>query len=295
VRRLAEPTNKCKTMKKFTLLIILITSSNTLFGQATYSDNETKEIIQMMVDAHGGVDAWNNVEAIRFTKKATPRMQNGELTPNPWITEETVHLKTERVIIKIKDDGGLIVKNGEEIWDLNVSEQKKKVVTPAMLSLMTFKFTNMPWLTQQRGVVLEEAKLEKLPNENKLYYSIKMTFGDEFGYAIGDFYRLFIDPDSYQLKAISFSINMSKFVPGGPQTPEMVHVFNKYSNVSGLLFPTRYYTYPLTLAKVEGNHSYGAVHEVWDWELLSNFDEARMKKPEGASAVKDEFKKGAAK
>lgn len=279
-------------MKKLILSIILLTLSAPLFAQAEYKTKETKEIIQNMVKAHGGMDAWNNAEAISFTKKATPRMPNGELTPNPWITEETVHLKTERAIIKMEDGGGLIVKNGEEIWDMNMSDQKKAAVTPAMLSLMTFKFTNIPWLTQQEGVVLEEVVNQKLPNDKKDYYSIKMTYGEDFGYAIGDFYRLFIDPESFQIKAVSFSINMGKFRPGGPVTPEMVHVFDEFTNVSGLVLPIKYHSYPLAMAKVQGEHAFGAEHEVSDWELLSTFDEERMEKPKGATAVKDEFKKG---
>lgn len=247
-----------------------------------------------MLESHGGYDIWAKAEAIRFTKKATPRMPNGQLTTKPWITEETIHTQSERAIIKLAEDGGIIVKNGEEIWDQNIPAAKKNAVRPAMLSLMTYKFTNLPWLVHQEGVVLEEIEKLTIPNDPEDYYSIKVNFDDSFGYAIGDFYRIYIDPKSYLVKAVSFSINMGKFVPGGPTTPEMIHIFNTYETVSTLVFPTQYHTYQLNsdVKDGEGNQPFGAVHDIWGWELLDSFDEAKMTKPSGAESTKDMFSKG---
>lgn len=281
-------------MKRTIMLVIAACTTATLMAQPVYKSSETKMIIEQMLESHGGYDTWAEAEAIRFTKKATPRLPNGQLTTKPWVTEETIHTQSERAIIELPEDEGIIVKNGEEIWDINISAAKKNAVRPAMLSLMTYKFTNLPWLVQQDGVVLEDAKTVTIPNDSKEYHSIKITFDKSFGYAIGDFYRIYIDPESHLVKAVSFSINMGKFIPGGPTTPEMIHVFNTYETVSSLVFPTQYHTYQLNsdARDAEGKQPFGAVHDIWGWELLDSFDEAKMTKPSGAESTKDMFSKG---
>lgn len=256
-------------------------------NQPTYISNLSKEIITKTLDAHGGMKAWKNAEVIKFHKIARPVSQDGKLPYSPWITVETVHKPSEQVLIELPIDNGLIIKTEKEVLYKGISDAKMQAANPAMLSLMTYKFTNLPWLTQQKGVTVHEVTEAQLPNENKTYHCIKITYDESFGYAIGDFYKLYIDPDTYKYKAVSFSVNMGQFVAGAGSSPEMVHVFKEYENIDGIVIPTQYETYRMGQ---EGNDiPFGATHDLWSVEFGNKFNHTMADNREGFEKMMDPF------
>ena len=274
---------------KALLLAVVVLGSVTMIrdNQPNYLSDLSKEIITKTLEAHGGLKTWEKAEVIKFHKIARPVSQDGKLPYSPWITVETIHKPTERVVIELPIDNGLIIRTNEEILYKGISPSKMQTANPAMLSLMTYKFTNLPWLTQQEGVTVHEPTEAKLPNEEKTYHCIKITYDDSFGYAIGDFYKLYIDPDSYQYKAVGFSVNMGQFIEGAGSSPEMVHVFKEYKTVNGLVIPTQYETYRMGL---EGDDiPFGATHDLWSIEFTKKFDARTESNSEEFETMKDPF------
>ena len=275
-------------MKAFLLAVLVFGSVFvTQKNQPDYISDLSKEIINKTLEAHGGMKAWKKVDVIKFHKIARPVSEDGKLPYNPWITIETIHKPTEQVRIELPIDNGLIIRTEKEILYRGISPAKMQAANPAMLSLMTYKFTNLPWLTQQKGVTVHDVTEARLPNEEKVYHCIKITYDESFGYAIGDFYKLYIDPDNYKYKAVSFSVNMGQFVEGAGSSPEMVHVFKEYEKVNGLLIPTQYETY--RMGQKGDGIPFGATHDLWSVEFSKNFKFLASEYAEDLEKMTDPF------
>ena len=52
-------------MKKF-LLVLFLLGGNSSWAGPDYANEKTKEVIQAMVQAHGGIEKWRSLPAISF-------------------------------------------------------------------------------------------------------------------------------------------------------------------------------------------------------------------------------------
>ena len=260
-------------------LLTLLTS----FAQPKYASNETKEVIEKMIEAHGGYDAWKNLETLTFTSA----MHSESLGFLPfWIKSQTIDMKTRRSYQDWPLVGSSLSYDGTKVFttDWRVGNP------PNHQHSVFYYYVNLPWLTQDANVSLgavEKIKHKAFKNE---VYKIKMSFTESatLGKSKKDTYTLFIDSSTFILSGYEYTVGYGALldVLKVPQDKEVfgpVLRINTYTgDVNGLKFPMLLTTNSLDLSKQYGDHA------IYSIKLNEPFDESRMKMP--ANAVIDTSK-----
>lgn len=257
--------------------LILLLSAGYTFGQQKYASEETKEVIEKMIDAHGGYEKWKNLETISFTT-AMYSKSLGFL--RFWIKDQTTEMKTRRSYQDWPIVGSKLSFDGKEAW----GEDWRVGNPPNHQHSVFFYYLNLPWLTQDDNVVIgpvEKLKHDAFQNE---VYKIKMSFTESpiLGKSEKDTYTLYIDSKTYILNGYEYTVGY------GPlldilQLPEDKEVFgpvlriNNYTaEIDGLKFAVLMTTNSLDLKEEYGDHA------IYNFRLNEEFDETRMVKPKNA-------------
>ena len=266
-------------MEKWALLLLL--GASTAAGQAqegvpgpVYATAETKLVIEAMVDAHGGIDAWRAVESFRFRMLSKVAQQS-----NAWLSTETVEPSTGRSFLDWPVLDASIVWDGEQVWSVNWPSAPPAGFFPRL----SYTFVTLPFLTQDDGVSLGPVERGQVPADSTEYLTVRMTYTRQNASIPGDYYKLFIDPASHVLKAIEFNITHPGMIANPDQAlGPIVHVFEEYTKVGYLTLPTYYVTFGFN---PRNKNISNALHIVFDVSLSGHFDETRMQRP--ADAVTD--------
>ncbi len=224
------------------------------------------EIIQEMIAAHGGLDAWRAAPAVSFTDQ-----WGAPGSPGSRRSHVVVEQTSRRAYIDIPETDMSIGWDGEKAWSMNWPSQ-----TPVrFLALLTYYFVDLPWLTQDPGVDLSEPETRMLRDDPTEYVTVLMTFEPGTGDTPNDYYRLYIDPETKMLKATDYVVTYRALMGEGEiASPEHCLVYDDYTTVDGLKIPAHFTIY-------EGDKTY-ATCSVRGISLSEPFDESRMKMPAGA-------------
>jgi hypothetical protein len=220
------------------------------------------QIVQDMIAAHGGMEAWRNAPTVSFTD------QWGEERPAMAFVVEQGN---RRAYFDIPDTDVSVAWDGEKAWSMNWPTQ-----TPVrFLTLLNYYFINLPWLTQDPGVILTETGTGTLPGDPTEYATVMMTFQPGTGDTPDDYYRLYIDPDTKLLRACDYIVTYQELMDEGQtSTPEHCLIYDEMTTAGGLQVPSHFTIY-------EGDQVYAAC-DITDYSLAKPFDTARMTMPEGA-------------
>jgi hypothetical protein len=240
-------------------------------GGADYADPKTRVIVEEMIAAHGGIEAWNRIESFSymfFTKNSG--------NPEPWLSRETVDPRSGRAYLDWPVLDASIVWDGSTVWAVGWPV----TLPPGFFSRLTYSFITLPWQTQQPGVRLEAIGTGRIPNDETDFVTVRMTFDHQTPSSPGNYYQLYIDPDSQLLRAVEFNITHPGLAanPDQPLGPNL-HVFEEHREVDGLTLPVFYVSYGFNQRNASTSN---AVHYVFDLSLGEPFDEARMERPSGA-------------
>jgi hypothetical protein len=132
-----------------------------------YADPETRAIVEEMVAAHGGTEAWNRIEAFSFmffTKNSG--------NPEPWLSRETVDPRSGRVYLDWPVLDALIVWDESTVWAVGWEVP----LSPGFFTRLTYSFVTLPWQTQQPGVRLDATGTDRIPNDETEYLTVRMTY-----------------------------------------------------------------------------------------------------------------------
>ena len=222
-----------------------------------YENDETRRIIEAMVDSHGGIDRWRATPAIRFDDiMHNPFASKDEFAW--WVAHEVIDQKTRQVWQDWPMDDARIGFDGTQVW----SENWEKGNPSASMVHFFYYFVNLPWITQDDGVILSEPARYAWPGIENELYEIRMTFEDApaVGKSAKDYYVLYVDPQSYRLVGYQYG-NGYKPLTDLMNLPEGKEVFGplwrqitRYEEVGGLLFPTAFHTMPEADGRIVGNH-----------------------------------------
>jgi len=203
---------------------------------------------------------------------------------DPWLSVEMVEQGRRRMYHEWPLDEALLVYDGQKVWSKNWLRDNP----PGMMAFVAYFFLNIPWITQDDGVVLGKPtrgsfpeSAQSAPDADKSYHIIRMTYDPETtGASPYEYYDLYIEPDSYLLKGVNYTVTyrplMDLFnIPDsvnflGP----LFKVYAGHTDVDGLLLPTRYDTY-------RQGEVYG-IHTVENYSVRRPFDENRLRMPAGA-------------
>ncbi len=255
----------------------------TCFTQPKYASNETKEVIEKMINAHGGYDKWKNLETLTFTS-AMYSESLGFL--RFWIKSQTIDMKTRRSYQDWPLVGSKLSYDGEKVFttDWRVGNP------PNHQHSVFYYYVNLPWLTQDSNVQL--GKVEKIKHKafKNDVYKIQMSYTEAptLGKSKKDTYTLYIDSQTYILSGYEYTVGYGALldilkIPRDKDVFGPALRINTYTaDIGGLKFPVLMTTNSLDLTKQYGDHA------IYDFKLNEKFDEERMKMP--ANAVIDDSK-----
>ncbi len=226
------------------------------------------EVVESMIAAHGGMERWASAPTVSFEDEFRP----GEATEG-GVSRVTVEQGPRRAYIDFPGSEMRMSWDGEKAW----SENWAAPYPPRFLALLNYYFLNLPWLALDPGVHLGEPGTARLWDEPTEYVTVKMTFGEGVGDTPGDYYVLYIHPETHRLAATEYTVTYQALLPEGVEsTPPHILVFDQHTTVDGLLVPTHYTIY-------ETDRSVYASCDVRDWSFTRAFDTSRMSMPEGAA------------
>ncbi len=229
--------------------------------------DETLTIIESMVSAHGGMEAWSAAPAVSFECSFTPAGASASI-----VSRETIEQGSRRAYIDYPGTEMSLAWDGENAW----SENWSGPYPPRFMALLNYYFVNLPWLTMDPGVILDDPETATLWDDPTEYVTIEMNFDPGVGDTPDDYYVLYIDPTTNQLKAVRYVVTYAAMVPeGAKSTPEHILVYDEFTTVEGLTVPTRCSIY-------EADGTSFATSEIGDWSFSRPFDAARMTMPAGA-------------
>jgi len=243
-------------------------------AEPAYASPAAKEVITKMIDAHGGFEMWQKCPTVSFDTHLKVDFGGGN-----WVEyweEVTVEQGTRRVYASLPNpDGtsGTIAFDGENAWSAG-NLQGISNAPARFTAWRNFYLFNVPWLTQDSGVVLGEPGKATIPNDAKEYITVPMTFEAGAGDTPKDTYLLYIDPGTYRLKATEYGMTFKSMLPEGMESaPLSVFVFEEMTEAGGLLVPTQYNVY------YKDGGALVTVGEISNWEFDKPFDESRLTMP----------------
>jgi hypothetical protein len=176
-------------------------------------------ILEKCVSAHGGFDRWQSFEGLEYTL-----INNG--TPIYQLTQ----LKDRRAYLKAQDFE--IGFDGEKAWarpDLESVPTK----SAAVYYNLDFYFLAMPFVLKDPGVFTSYQGTTVI--DGLEYETLKVTFGGSVGLTPQDIYFLYLDPTTYILKILVYSITYND--PSKGNEFNSAKVYTEYQPVQGLLMP----------------------------------------------------------
>ncbi len=238
-------------------ILLFFVQSSVCVAYPEYGSDESKRVVEAMVKAHGGLEKWRNAPSIRYDDiMHNPYAGKGEFAW--WVAHEVIDQKTRKVWQNWPMDDAKIGYDGERVW----SENWHKGNPSASMVHFFYYFVNLPWLTQDDGVILAEPTRFVWPDTNIELYEVRMTFdgAPDVGKSGKDFFVLYIHPETYRLFGYQYG-NGYKPLVDLMNMPEGQEVFGplwrritRYEEVGGLLFPTAFHTMPEAGARIVGDH-----------------------------------------
>ena len=177
------------------LLVIIFTSSckNKTEKIVDYSETDLDVTTSLYPDeitkvfsAHGGLDTWNSMQSLKFTK-------GEEVT--------TVNLKNRKSLIETPQH--LIGFNGKAVWTKDKDTTVYQGNAKFYYNLM-FYFYAMPFVLADNGITYNE--VAPLVFEDKTYPGIKIAYESGVGESSDDEYVLYYNPDTFMMEWLSYTV-----------------------------------------------------------------------------------------
>jgi hypothetical protein len=266
-------------MLRLLLILTLIASASAqaspwFDGTPDFADEASRSLAEKVLLAHGGMQPMTEAKSLQFN--FFTKVIGG---PMPFYSFEAVDLATGNAYIDWPFwDATVAWKNGE-LW----SKQWPMPMPAGFFIRLTTSFITLPWQINADGANIGPVRQATLPEDDKLYDVLRITFDQRSPSMPGTFYDMFIDPESGLMAGVRFDINHPGMVanPSQPLGPNY-HVFGEYQKFDGLVMPTFYKSYGAGSANGGGSNAY---HFAWDVRLDQPFDTARLIPP--ADAVQD--------
>jgi hypothetical protein len=263
-------------MIKYLLTLAMFCASSPLFATPEYASEETERVIENMLEAHGGLERWQSAPSISYDAV----MHNNYHGPGEfawWVQNEVIDQKTRQVYQDWSLDGAKLGYDGNEVWSENWSRSNP----PTMMVHFFYYFVNLPWLSQDDGVVLGEPASFTWPGLDKELIEVSMTFekAPTVGKTGKDYFVLYIDPETWRLFGYQYGIGYKPFLklvnmPEGQETfGPLWRIITKYSEVDGLVFPSAFRTMPEADERIVGNHV------ILNIDVSKPFDHEKAKRP----------------
>lgn len=193
-------------------------------------------------EAHGGLAKWKNFGSVEFDQA--------------WTSAKGV--KKDHQLFDLRSRDGIIT---SEAYTLGASKGEVWIKpapdalggTPPRFYMWTpFYFFSMPFVFGDPGAVPES--LGKKMFQGQESDAVKVTFKKGTGDSADDFYTVYVDPKSGELKLVSYVVTYAALRKNKPMDQLEPHalVFELWQDASGLRVPKRGSFYNWQNEKIEG-------------------------------------------
>jgi hypothetical protein len=240
-------------------------------GNPDFADEASRSLAAEVLAAHGGMQPMTAASSLQFSF-FTKKLGN----PTPFYSSEALDLATGDAYVEWPFWDATIGWNGQAVW----TENWPMPMPAGFFVRLTSSFLTLPWQMHADDANIGPVRQDTLPNDNAVYDVIRITF-DHRGPGIpGNFYDLFIDPETRLMKAIRFDISHPGMVanPSQPLGPNY-HVFGDYRDFNGMLIPTFYQSYGQGSANGGQSNAY---HFVWNLRTDQPYADSRRILPDHA-------------
>ena len=257
-------------------MLFLGTVGNVLADGPEYASPATRRAVLAMVEAHGDLERWRAAPTVSFTRRTV----FGINPDAPWLLQETVEQGSRRLYQRWPLDDVQLASDGETVWTVGWEQP----FPPRFVAQIGFYFLNLPWITQDDGVILGEVGRGTPPDSEAVHLTVPMSFAEGIGDTPLDRYVLFIDVETSRLAAIEYHVSYgamldAAFLPPATKTMgPFFHVNEEFASVDGFVVPVTYSVY-------SGSGSRSMTGEVSDWSFSRRFDPSKLEPP--ANAVID--------
>jgi hypothetical protein len=240
-------------------------------GHPEYADSESEALATSLLQAHGGMQpmaAATSLEFNFFTKMIG--------NPTPFYSFEALDLATGSAYVDWPFWNAKISWNQQEVW----TENWPMPMPAGFFVRLTSSFLTLPWQLRADDANVGPVSQDTLPGDNTMYDVLRITFDSRSPTIPGNYYDLFVDPETQLMKAVRFDINHPGMVanPSQPLGPNY-HVFGDYRIFDGMAIPTFYKSYGQ--GSVKGGQS-NAYHFVWNLRTDQPYDDSRQTTPTDA-------------
>lgn len=209
--------------------LALLTVMVTLATGCQYTSRDDHARIDSIIrqtEQHHGLDSWHQQENVRAKVDVIfglKRLVQGEFT---WQANGPKARWDA-------PDGSEVLYDGQTCW-----------VTPPLSadSMDRFHVLTWPWFLmapfklQGEGIRLSD--YQKMELEGKTYHTILQTFDKGEGDTPDDWYRLFIDPKTYELAAMAYIVTYNKSAEEANKKPSII-LYRNYQRFGGCLISQR--------------------------------------------------------
>lgn len=242
-----------------------------------YATEETRRVIERMVNAHGGMERWRDAPSVSYDNIFFNPFAQGDPW---WVSREVTDPGTRRAYQDWPLDGATLGYDGARTW----TTDWKRPNNPRFMAHFFYYFVNLPWLTQDAGVRLGEPESRRLPDDETEYIAVRMEFTEPptVGKTADDSFRLFIHPETFLLQAYEYTIGWGPMldgmnVPQGEVFGPTLRVHDRFSTVDDLVIPATMRTISQDGSRVFGHHA------ILNPSFSRPFEEDRMTMPDEAT------------
>ena len=266
------------------------------FGQAAatqYDSDETRELIEAMVAAHGGAERWFAAPSIKFTATmylaSLPLSEERTLINNWRHYHVTIDPDTSEAYIDMgldQSDEIYAAATRERYWRLpGIQFDVQYQDGPFQLAWYHYGMMALPFLSQQDSAIIERQEDVVLPGVSggEPLMAFRMRF-EPVGRTIGGSITIMVDPDTNLIMAWRNGAWVPD-LPGGVLPDELaappggpLRIVDRHQVVDGFVLPLSYRSGPPD-GDPAGMH---LIHEV---SVDQPFDRRKLAPPPGAEIV----------
>ncbi|MBK8500873.1 MAG: hypothetical protein IPL46_00975 [Saprospiraceae bacterium] len=188
-------------------------------GTLTPEVRKGRDLLDKCLEAHGGLDTWRQFEGLQYTV-----INNG--TPVYQLT----NLNDRRAYIK--SDLFEVGFDGNMAWAYP-DASKVSGGSAAFYYNLDFYFISIPFVLKDPGVLTTYEGLTEIGE--KKYETLKVTFRNDVGFTPDDIYYLYLDPESFLLQILVYSVSFFETTESG--VLNTAKIYSNYQDVQGLLMP----------------------------------------------------------
>jgi hypothetical protein len=234
---------------------------------------EADDLAHKILAAHGGAKAWKSAPTISLEHELIFKGQS-----KPWLSKDVVDQTTRRVYSEWPNHEARIVYDGKDVWSTNWTLPNP----PKVMPYLTFNTITTPWLLVLPETRVVNSGREKLVGDETEYLTVTLKLPqDPKRPPVASSYKMYADPQTFRLHAVAYKVNYGALldkmnVPAGvEEIGPMIHIFDEWTEVSGLTLPSKYHT-------VGADGSLYGQHTVKKWAFDKKFDESQMTRPSDA-------------